>query len=82
MGEGKEKTNMPVRARKKSVEPKVNIILQYGGREINVDDIREAVRKDWEAEHGSSAKSVDLYLKIEDNRCYYVIDETSGSVEM
>lgn len=75
----KEKQIMPVKAQRK---PKVRIILQYGGKEIDVEDIEEAVKKDYETEHDSSAKVVNLYLKIEDNRCYYVIDETPGSVEM
>ena len=69
-------------ATKKAKEPKTRIILQYRGRDIDLDDIREAVRKDWEAEHEAPAESVNLYLKVDDDRCYYVIDGTPGYVGM
>ncbi len=64
-------------------EPKVNIFLQYAGKSIDVEEISEAVKADWEKDHKGSVKDLALYLKSEEDTAYYVVNkEDAGSVGM
>jgi hypothetical protein len=64
---------------------KSNKIIQFYGKEITLKDLEQKVKKIWR-EGGKlqkDMKSMELYVKIDENRCYYVINENiSGKFEL
>lgn len=62
------------------------VYLQYLGKEINKDDLMKQVKEIWTKglkKKVGDMKSVTLYLKPEENKTYYVInDEVTGSIDM
>jgi hypothetical protein len=74
---GKDKTDIPANAEE-------TILLQYGGQELNVAELREKILASYvEAGHRKGRISkLNLYIKPEDRKVYYVInDKTSGSID-
>lgn len=64
---------------------KTNIVLQYGEKEVTTKEMIAAVKKEWtKAKHKiAEIKSMELYVKPEENAVYYVINgDTSGKVCM
>ncbi len=74
----------PAAAKKAAV--KETIYLQYLGKEINKDDIVKQVKEVWTKQMKNKVgdlKSVDLYLKPEENAVYYVINgDVTGSLNI
>ena len=69
----------------KRVCKKVNIELQYGEKSIAVTGLEGLAVAAWAEATGNAktaAKSINLYIKPEDNMLYYVIEGTEGSVEL
>ena len=62
------------------------VYLQYLGKEINKADLMKQVKDIWTKELKNKVgdmKSVTLYLKPEENKAYYVInEEVTGSIDM
>ena len=57
---------------------KVNTYVQYQGKEIQAADLEKKVREVWR-QKGRLAKELNtiaLYIKLEENACYYVINDT------
>ena len=55
---------------------KVNTHVQYLGREINMAELERKIKDIWK-ENGGLVKDlneIDLYMKVEENKCYYVIN--------
>lgn len=77
-------------AKKKSTprtrKAKVQILLQFGEDERDVTSIEQRVRDDWKEKFGGRGKSIrslNIYLKPEDQKAYWVInDRESGSVDL
>lgn len=84
-----KKETAPVRsaqrpAETKAAETKVEVYLQFGGKEVRVDEIMKAAREDF---HGKESKatlqSVQLYMKPEEFTAYYVANGAfSGKVAL
>ncbi len=74
----------PAVAKKAAV--KETIYLQYLGKEINKDDIVKSVKDVWTKQLKKKVgdlKSIDLYLKPEENAVYYVINgDVTGSLNI
>ena len=74
----------PAAAKKTGV--KETIFLQYLGKEINKDDIVKSVKEVWTKQMKQKVgdlKSIDLYLKPEENAVYYVINgDVTGSLDI
>lgn len=74
------------RAVKKEETPlEKKVFVQYAGKEIDLDAIEEEVRKIWEAEghRVSSVKKIEIYVKPEENKAYYVINsKNAGSIDL
>ncbi len=85
-----EKTDKAVKkaARKAAakVAPKEKVYLQYLGKDMDVEDIVKAARKDWcdkSGEGEENINSINLYLKPEDDAAYYVVNGSdSGMVKI
>lgn len=64
-------------------EPVVNIVLQYDGKSVDVEDVLKAAKENWKKDHKSDVKELHLYLKSEEGKAYYVINgQEAGSVDM
>ena len=60
--------------------PTINMFLQYAGREYNADDIVAKVKEAAAADTGKKTfKSLDIYVKPEENVAYYVVNGKPGS---
>ena len=85
-----KKETAPAAAAKKSApkektERVENIFLQVGGREWNTAQLRDQAVAAYAAEghRVSGIKRLELYVKPEDGKAYFVINETfEGSVEL
>lgn len=72
-------------AAKRSLKAEEEIYLQSGGAEWNISDCRERVVEAFTAGGGkaSSVKKLVIYLKPEEGKAYYVVnDEENGSVDL
>lgn len=80
----KETTAKKTTTRKATV--KETVYLQYLGKEINKDDLVKQIKELWAKERKNKAgdlKSITLYLKPEENRAYYVVnDDVTGSIAL
>ncbi len=59
---------------------KNNIVLQYGDKSVSYDEIAQDAKNVWVYDLGhkeSEITSMDLYVKPEEDRVYYVINETT-----
>lgn len=75
----------PAKRETKAAEKKDEVYVQFAGEEFSVQDVMEKAKAAYVAEgHRASAiKSVRLYIKPEERRAYYVINEKSaGSIEL
>lgn len=63
---------------------KETIFLQYLGKEINVEDITKQAKEHWTKvlkNKAADIKSIDVYLKPEENAAYFVINgDVTGNV--
>lgn len=70
-------------ASKATTDKKINTFLQFAGNEYNVDEVIEKVRAAAAAETGKKTfKSLDIYVKPEENVAYYVVNGKPGSVQL
>lgn len=67
-----EKKTVSKKATEKKTAPKTNLFIQYQGVELSYADLIERVKADSGID---SPKSVNLYVKPEDNMVYYVVNE-------
>ncbi|MBR0468414.1 MAG: hypothetical protein IJJ16_01765 [Mogibacterium sp.] len=61
------------------------VYLQFGGQEVSLETIREAVREDYgkEKKGTDEPEDIKIYLKPEDRKVYYVINgDCAGEVEL
>jgi len=64
-------------------EPTVNIILEFNGKSVNVADVSKAAKENWKKNHKGDVKELNLYLKSEESKAYYVINkEDAGDIDM
>lgn len=74
-----------VAAKKAAVQKVEEVYLQAGGCEWNVSDCKERAVAAFAAEghKASSVKKLVMYLKPEEGKAYYVInDEVNGSIDL
>lgn len=74
-----------VAAKKAAVQKVEEVYLQAGGCEWNVSDCKERAVAAFVAEghKASSVKKLVMYLKPEEGKAYYVInDEVNGSIDL
>ena len=82
----KQETAAPAKTVKatKPAETKVEVYLQFGDREVRVDEVAKAAQEDFRGrEEQSEMETVRLYLKPEDCAAYYVVNGAyNGKVAM
>lgn len=73
-------------AKKAAAKPeakKETVVLQFAGKEINVDAIVESAKADFKANNKGCVRKLDVYVKPEDNAAYYVVNgKTEGKVDL
>ena len=77
--------NTAAKTETKKVEKKDEVFVQFAGEEFVVEDVMEKAKAAYIAEgHRACAiKSVRLYIKPEEKKAYYVInDKAAGSIEL
>ena len=79
----KQETAAPAKTAKPA-ETKVEVYLQFGDREVRVDEVAKAAQEDFRGrEEQSEMETVRLYLKPEDCAAYYVVNGAyNGKVAM
>lgn len=68
-----------------AVKCKETIFLQFNGKEVCIDTVRKAIDDNYNTvKKGSDeAKELKIYLKPEDKKAYYVInDDFAGEVDL
>ena len=80
----KKKPGRKPAADKKPAEktPKETVMVQYAGKEYDVDAIKAAVKADIKGKVKGKIKIIDIYIKPEDGAAYYVANEVAGKVEL
>ncbi len=59
------------------------VVLQLGFAEYTTEDIVDMCKKAYEAENKTKIKNIDVYVKPEDRKAYYVVNEkVAGAVEL
>lgn len=53
-----------------------NVYVEFDGKQILTNDIIENAKKLWKQENNSVITSVDVYVKPEESKAYYVINKT------
>jgi len=60
-------------------------IVQFLGKEVVFEELEHRVKEIWREDGNlqKDLKSLEIYVKIEENSCYYVINENvSGKFEL
>ena len=68
------------KAEEKTAEPKV--FIQFAGNSFSLDEILEDARKDYTKGRKKTFKDVQIYVKPEDGKAYYVADGDPGAVDL
>lgn len=82
--QGSKKSTSAKEAEKKP-EKKDKLFVQFAGEEYAVADVMEKAKAAYVAEghRASAVKSVRLYIKPEERKAYYVInDKAAGSIDL
>lgn len=63
---------------------KTKIELQYGDKSVSQDDLVSRAKKAFEEKYSvKGLKSMELYVKPEDGKAYYVVNhEMTGDIEL
>lgn len=71
-------------AAKKTTKKKTNnVYVEFAGSKFNVEKIEKAVKADYTKKSGKKTMTtVNIYVKPEDGKAYYVIDRKKGDVAL
>ena len=59
----------------KKADPKVDVVVEFAGKQIIAKDVKDAVLKAYKkANKGVEIKTVEIYIKPEENAAYYVVN--------
>ena len=68
---------------KKAAAKKENVVVQFAGKEFDVDAVVEAAKADYKANNKGAVRSLNVYIKPEDNAAYYVVNsKAEGKIEL
>lgn len=68
------------KAEEKACAPKV--FIQFAGNSFSLEEILEDARKDYTNGRKKNFKDVQIYIKPEDGKAYYVADGDPGAVDL
>lgn len=59
----------------KKVEPKAKVVVEFAGKQVVAKDILAAATKAFKkANRGVTIKTIDIYVKLEEQVAYYVVN--------
>lgn len=70
---------------KSAIKCAETIFLQFNGKEVCLDTVRAAIKENYDSvkKGNDAAKDLKIYLKPEDAKAYYVInDDYAGEVDL
>ena len=72
-----EKAKKPA---KKEADPKTTVFIEYQDKQILAKDILKLAQKDFKKKHrGETIKTLEIYVKPEENVAYYVVNGEGSS---
>jgi hypothetical protein len=67
----------------KSDEKKIVTKIQFGGKEIDTEDIIAACKADYKAKTNGHVRALSVYIKPEESTAYYVVnDKFNDKIEL
>ena len=70
-----EKKPAAKKAPAKKAEPKSNVFIEFAGKQIVAKEVLEAAKKAYtKANKGVTIKTIEIYVKPEENVAYYVVN--------
>lgn len=70
-------------AKKTTAKVEEKVVLQLGFGEYTTEDVVDMCKKAYEAENTTKIKTIDVYVKPEDQKAYYVVNgKVAGAVEL
>ena len=68
---------------KKEASVKTNVVVEFYGKQIIAKDVVAACEAAYKAENKTAVKSIDVYVKPEDNAAYYVVNaKVAGKIDL
>jgi len=69
--------------RSSSQSIKEHCFIEFGDKKLSVADISDTIKKAWKKSNGTDIKSLSIYIKPEELKAYYVINEfENGSLDI
>lgn len=69
-------------AAKKTAAKKEVVKLEFNDKQVDVEAVVAAAKADFKANNKGVIKTVEVYLKPEDNAAYYVVNGVAGKVDL
>lgn len=71
------------KAASKAEVKKENVVLQFAGKEIEIDSVIASAKADFKANNKGCVRSINVYVKPEEDAAYYVVNgKTTGKVNL
>jgi hypothetical protein len=67
-----------VKAEEKVAETKINFFIEYGNSQVAIDEVINNIK----LTYGKDAKKIDVYLKPEESKAYFVADGEEGEMDV
>ena len=83
--EAVDKTSANITASKKSSSQSIKeyCFVEFGDKKLSVADISDSIKKTWKISNSTEIKSLSIYIKPEESKAYYVINEyENGSLDI
>ena len=71
--------------RRAATKTKTSVTIQFSGKEIDTDALVKTVKDIWRYDMGrkmGDLQTLDVYVKPEENRVYYVVNDEAGSFDL
>ena len=73
----------PAKKTAKTDVKKENVLVQFSGKEYDIDSIITLAKADFKANNKGCVRSINVYVKPEDSAAYYVVNgKTEGKVDL
>ncbi|MDE6148731.1 MAG: hypothetical protein K2F81_01370 [Ruminococcus sp.] len=71
------------KAAAKTEVKKENVVLQFAGKEIEIDSVVASAKADFKANNKGCVRSINVYVKPEEDAAYYVVNgKATGKVSL
>lgn len=75
--------HIPTTKKSSSQSIKEYHFVEFGDKKLSIADISDSIKKTWKKSNGTEIKSLSIYIKPEESKAYYVINEfENGSLDI